>query len=73
MSMQSIRDYYKVPAKRGARIEFTGDSLGKFIYGFLYKGKKGTITGSYRNYLRVRFDSESDIKTLHPTWEVRYL
>jgi hypothetical protein len=71
--MEYIRKTYNVPAKRGARIEFTGDSLAKFIYGFLYKGKKGTIVAARGGYIRVRFDGQIDIKTLHPTWEVRYL
>lgn len=72
MSMKYIRDYYKVPAKRGARIEFD-DEMSKFLLGFLYKPKRGTIVGSKHGYLRVRFDNQKHITTLHPTWKVTYL
>lgn len=57
--MEYIRKYYNVPAKRGGRIEF--------------KGKQGTIVGSSRPYLRIRFDGEKAIYTYHPTWEIKYL
>lgn len=76
MSMKYIRDYYKVPAKRGARIEFE-DDVYAFIYGFLADPKKqwrkGTIVGSSGQYLRVRFDGENIIKKVHPTWKLKYL
>ena len=73
MSMKWIRDYYNVPAKRGKKIEWSGDDLAKFIYGFLYQPKRGTIVASRGGYLRVRFNGERHITTLHPTWKVRYL
>jgi len=57
--MEYIRKYYGVPAKRGGRIKF--------------KGKPGTIVGSDRSYLRIRFDGEKAIYTYHPTWEIEYL
>ncbi|MQB00525.1 MAG: hypothetical protein GEU78_09580 [Actinobacteria bacterium] len=68
MSMQYIRDYYKVPAKRGGRILYTygGELIGQ--------PGEGTIVGAKDQYLRVRFDSDpSRIYTLHPTWSVEYL
>lgn len=71
--MEYIRKYYNVPAKRGARIEYYGDSLAKFIMGFLYQPKRGTIVAARNGYLRVRFDDNNRIATLHPTWNVRYL
>lgn len=60
--MQYIRDYYGVPAKRGARIFF------------LWRGRRaGTIVGSRNQYLRVRFDDKPKrVETLHATWEVEY-
>lgn len=59
--MAYIRDYYKVPAKRGARIRFRD-------------AYDGVIVGSRGQYLRVRFDWEPlTIQTLHPTWCVTYL
>jgi hypothetical protein len=72
MSMQDIRENYKVPAKRGARIEFH-DPTALFIMGFLYSPKKGTIVASRGQYIRVRFDGEQIIRTLHPKSCVRYL
>lgn len=67
MSLEYIRKTYGVPAKRGGRILFDhGDGGGKC---------KGTITGSYGQYLRVRLD-HSDRPTplkLHPIWNVEYL
>lgn len=66
MSMQYIRDYYKVPAKRGARIRWTGAVNSGYI--------EGTIIGSTGQYIRVRFDKEpSRTLTLHPMWKVEYL
>lgn len=72
--MEYIRKYYKVPAKRGARVEFYDDTY-HFIYGFLVneKRKKGTIVAARGGYLRVRFDYQKHIVTLHPTWKVKYL
>lgn len=72
MSMQYIRDNYRVPAKRGARIEYT-DSTALFIMGFLYQPRRGTIVAAKGQYIRVRFDNETIIRTLHPKCNVRYL
>lgn len=63
MSMKYIRDYYKVPAKRGGRIRW-------------HKSRAsidGTIVGSKGQHLRVRFDDNQRIYTMHPTWDVEYL
>ena len=72
MSLQYIRDNYNVPAKRGARIEYT-DTMGVFIKGFTYWPSKGTIVGARGKYLRVRFDGHTSIVTIHPTNKVKYL
>ena len=61
MSMSYIREYYKVPAKRGARIMFT------------HWGKSGVIVASHNSYLKVRFDGEKITRILHPTWCVKYI
>ena len=57
MSMEYVRRYYGVPAKRGGRVQFFG--------------AQGTIT-SATHYLRVRMDDGRRV-LLHPTWEVTYL
>jgi hypothetical protein len=60
--MQSIRNRYGVPAKRGARVICNGDPA--------------TITGSSRTaeHLMVRFDDEPGrTYPIHPTWRVEYL
>lgn len=59
MSMKYIRDYYRVPAKRGARVTVDG--------------KAGVITGSRDAYILVRFDGDKAARPCHPTWEVTYI
>jgi hypothetical protein len=60
---QAIRDYYKVPAKRGMRITVDG--------------REAYITGFRGAYLLVRF-TEGPLKwashpsPCHPTWRVVY-
>ena len=64
MSMQHIRDYYGVPAKRGARVKYTWRNPGRL----------GTVVGSRSQYLRVRFDDEPKrIETVHATWELEFV
>lgn len=64
MTMQYIRNYYKVPAKRGAKIK--------------YHGQPYVIVGSLGHYLRVTASGRSgrsllgSVITIHPTWEVEY-
>ena len=70
--MEYIRKTYRVPAKRGARIEFF-DSTALFIMGFLYSPRRGTIVAARNGYIRVRFDHENCIRTLHPKSCVKYL
>jgi hypothetical protein len=59
MSMNYIRDTYKVPAKRGTRV--------------IACGKLGKIIGSRGGYLRIKIDTEKKPLLFHPTWNVVYL
>ena len=63
MSMDYIRRYYKVPARRGARVEYTGEQ----------EPQQGTITSSEGARVRIRMDGEKHAGIYHPTWEMRYL
>lgn len=65
MSMKNIRDEYNVPAKRGVRVEFSG-SIGN-------QPIQGKIVGSRYGHILVKFDGDWRTKTLHPTWELKYL
>ncbi|MEK2647460.1 hypothetical protein [Bdellovibrio sp. BCCA] len=56
MSLAYIRNYYQVPAKRGATVKF--------------QGKEYRITSAKGAYLRVN-DGAKKI-TIHPTWRVEY-
>lgn len=60
MSMDYVRRYYGVPAKRGGRIRFD------------YDGSEGTITRATA-HIWVRFDGVKWSVPLHPTWMVTYL
>ena len=66
MSLDYIRNHYKVPAEVGREILYTGDKG---------KDRKGVIVCDKGNYIGVVFhDSEpEEIMPLHPTWEVKYL
>lgn len=66
MSMASIRKQYGVPAKRGTRVCYSGES------GHVHEG---VIVGSRGAYLRIRFSTLYDGRTgdFHPTWQLRYL
>ena len=69
MSLDYIRRAYKVPIRRGGRVQIDG--------------RLGTITGSVGAHLRVRFDEAwmksaatrryARIASCHPTWMVEYL
>jgi len=65
MSMKYIRDTYKVPAKRGARVRYT-PAKG-------YIGLEGVIVGSSGTYIRVRMDGRKEVYSYHPTWRMEYL
>lgn len=63
MTMAYVRDYYRVPAKRGGRIEYTG---GK-------EPRLGTIVSASNGRINVRLDGDKHALPHHPTWEIRYL
>jgi len=63
MSMEYIRNYYRVPAKRGGRIEYTGGE----------EPRQGVITGSRGARILIRLDGDNYAAVYHPTWEIRYL
>lgn len=53
-----IRNYYGVPAKRGARVE--------------YQGKLGTVTGTSGPHVTVKLDGSKLSFPYHPT-DLRWL
>ena len=63
MSMEYIRDTYKVPAKVGGRVEYTGRET----------PSTGTIKGADGAHLCILLDGEKHTKNFHPTWKMRYL
>lgn len=63
MSMAYIRKAYGVPAKRGGRVEYTGDGRSEF----------GTIAGANGAHLSIRLDGLKHTMLFHPTWRLRYL
>lgn len=60
-----IRNYYKVPAKKGQRVEIT-------VRGVL---RRGAISGAHNQYIKVKFDGDKKPfpGVFHPTDGVRYL
>lgn len=64
MSMAYIRRTYGVPAKRGARVRYTGSSG---------SSRTGRIVGTVASYLRVRWDDGASTAPLHPRMGVEYL
>lgn len=63
MSMDYIRDTYKVPAKRGGRVEYT----------YPVPPRMGTIISSRGAKLRIRLDGDKHTGLYHPTWQLCYL
>lgn len=64
--MESLRRYYGVPAKRGARVAWT------------YNGtrREGVISSARQHKLWVRFDDGPPgdrSGPFHPTWQMEYL
>ena len=62
MSFQYIRNMYKVPAKRGGRVEVTQMNGAVFL---------GTITHA-THYVFVRLDGEEHARPYHPD-DLRYI
>lgn len=63
MSMAYIRKTYRVPAKRGGRVEYMGEGRPEF----------GTICGAAGAHLNIRLDGINHTMPFHPTWKLRYL
>jgi hypothetical protein len=63
MSIEWIRKTYKVPAKRGGRVEYSGD----------HPPQLGTICGASGGHLSIRLDGVKHTMPFHPTWKLRYL
>ncbi len=60
-----IQSYYRVPAKKGARIEYTDRGV----------TKPGKIVGARGQYIRIHFDGEAKPVNgvFHPTDGIKYL
>lgn len=63
MSIDWIRKNYRVPARRGGRVEYTGEKW----------PQRGTICGASGSHLSIRLDGVKHTMPFHPTWELRYL
>ena len=66
--MKYIRDTYGVPARRGARVEYQSDKVGR-------QPRRGTITSADGAYLRIRFDGDRRTypAPFHPQWGITYV
>ena len=66
-SMKYIREFYGVPARRGAEIEYQPNISSA--------PRRGRITSANGAYLRIRFYGESRTHPIsfHPTWALMYL
>lgn len=62
-SMEYVRRSYRVPAKRGGRVVYTGEGSPKL----------GTIRSSSNGRLNIQLDGETRARKFHPTWELKYL
>jgi hypothetical protein len=61
--MESLRRYYNVPAKRGARVICTWP-----------RPRPGTIMSAREHKLYIRFDDTGRREgPYHPTWEMQYV
>lgn len=58
-ALEYIRNYYRVPAFKGAKVRYRGDM--------------GVIKGGTGAYLLIRIDGETTNYKCHPTWEMEYL
>lgn len=67
MSLSYIAKMYRVPAKRGQRVRYTGDKGPKGV------ARYGTITSASGAHLNIRMDGDSFSQPYHPTWELEYL
>lgn len=58
-----INSTYGLAARKGGRVEYTGNKTPKL----------GTIVGVDGPHLLIRLDGEKRSRPYHPTWELRYL
>ncbi|WP_018900442.1 hypothetical protein [Rhizobium sp. 2MFCol3.1] len=65
MSMEWVRKNYRVPAKRGGRVEYAGDNGSGPRFGTIIRADSGR--------LRIRLDGDNWAGIYHPTWALRYL
>lgn len=63
--LEQIRQSRGVPAKRGMRIRYTGQSDGT--------ERLGTIKSAKNGYLMIQLDGDKFAKPFHPTWKIEYL
>lgn len=63
MTLDWIRKNYRVPAKRGGRVEYTGNG----------RPELGTICGANGSRLSIRLDGVRHAMPFHPRWRLRYL
>jgi len=61
VSLDYIRNHYRVSAEKGTRVWFK------------YADRKGTIVGTSGAYISVLFDGDDEPRQLHPTWQLEYL
>ncbi|KAF1698315.1 hypothetical protein CSC62_05240 [Pseudoxanthomonas jiangsuensis] len=61
--MAWVRRNYRVPAKRGGRVLYTG--CGRAEY--------GTIKSASNGRLNVQLDGVKHTMPFHPTWELSYI
>jgi hypothetical protein len=61
--MKYVRKAYGVPARRGGRVEYTGEG----------KPELGTIRSASGGHLNIQLDGVKHTLPLHPTWKLRYL
>ena len=62
-SMNYIRSYYGVPARRGGRVRYYGGEVDQM----------GTIMSARGGYLRIQLDGHGKSFNFHPTWKLEYL
>lgn len=60
MSLEYIRDYYKVPAYEGARVRYC-------------RNVEGTITGASGPHILVLLDGDTEALPYHPSFELEYM
>jgi hypothetical protein len=63
MSFEFIQQTYRVPARLGGRVAYTGSG----------NEQLGTITGCDGAHLCIKLDDDTRPRRFHPTWELRFL